>query len=327
MGPTAANLGLVLAGFVLLIGAAEFLVRGAVGLAKASGVSSLLIGLTVVAFGTSAPELASGLSAVYRGAPDLNLGNVVGSNIANIGLILGATAMLAPVRCTLQAVQREVPIMIVVTIVTILLAMTGASIARWEAGLLLVGLAAYIGFGYIASRRESAAEKARDKAVEHELEAEFDVSEHPSVPKCIVLVVVGLAGLTLGANLLVAGAQELGKMYGVPEFLLGLFVLAIGTSLPELATSVVAAIRRQPDIVIGNVLGSNVFNLLGVLGVTGLVSPLPTPALAASRDLWVMLVFALICFPIMRTGYVIKRWEGAVFILLYFPYAIFCITS
>jgi cation:H+ antiporter len=307
-------------GFVLLLAGAEALVRGAVALARRLGVSSLLVGLTVVAFGTSAPELATGITAVLNEQGELNIGNVVGSNIANIGLILGMTALFYPITCTLRVIRSEAPLMVGVVVLGIVM-MFGGVVSRPEAGLMAMGLVVLLYRNYRAGLTEGEA----DRATERELEREFGETEPIREGRwwvSVLLIVAGLIGLVVGAMFLVSSAERIALSLGVPPVVIGLSMVAFGTSLPELATCLVAAMRREPDIVVGNVLGSNIFNILCVLGVTGLVGPIDVPAQTMRVDVWVMLGFAVVCLPIVWTGRRISRVEGGFLLVAYLVYVV-----
>jgi cation:H+ antiporter len=308
------DLLLTVSGLVVLVLGGEATVRGAVGLARLLGVSPAMIGLTVVAFGTSAPELVVSLQASLEGAPDIAVGNVVGSNIANILLILGAGALIAPLICAPGMVRRDGAAMILALALLCVLGLSGAIVA-WQGALMLLVLVGYVGGSYVLDRRNGTA-----VAELHAREAE----ETTGVPQTRVLVtlyvVVGLVGLVLGAKLLVDGAVGVARAAGVSESVIGLSLVAIGTSLPELAATVVAAWRRHTDVAIANVLGSNLFNVLLILGAASLVAPLPVAPDIVAIDLWVMLGSGLVLIPIMITGWHISRAEGVFLLLLYAVY-------
>ncbi|MDH3229021.1 MAG: calcium/sodium antiporter [Alphaproteobacteria bacterium] len=301
-------------GLVLLLLAGEATVRGAVGLARILGVSPAMIGLTVVAFGTSAPELVVSLQASLEGAPDIAVGNVVGSNIANILLILGAGALIAPLICDPGMVRRDGAAMIFALILLCVLGLTG-TIFAWQGALMVLVLVGYVAGSYFIDRRNGTA-----VAELHAREAE----ETAGVPQAAILVtlylVVGLFGLVLGAHLLVDGAVGVARAAGVSESVIGLSLVAVGTSLPELAATVVAAWRRHTDVAIANVLGSNLFNVLLILGAASLVAPLPVAPDIVRVDLWVMLGSGIVLIPIMITGWHVSRREGIFLLLLYAAY-------
>ncbi len=307
------NIGLIVAGFVVLVLGADWLVKGASRLALSLGMTPLVVGLTVVAFGTSAPELAVSVASAWSGQADLAVGNVVGSNIANILLILGISAVVAPLVVNQQLVRLDVPIMLGATVLFYVLSLDGR-INLWDSALLAGGIVAYVVFLIRESRREKSAVVLA--------EYEGALESGGTLTGDILWMVAGLVGLVAGAQLLVEGAVSLARHFGVSELMIGLTVLAIGTSLPELATSVVAAMRGERDIAVGNVVGSNIFNLLSVLGFTGLVSlgQLPVAPAALALDIPVMLGVALLCVPIFRSGFVVTRANGVLFILCYVAY-------
>jgi cation:H+ antiporter len=310
---------LFIAGLVLLVVGAEWLVRGAARLAAALGVSPLVIGLTIVAFGTSAPELAVSIRAALTGEADIAFGNVVGSNIFNILVILGLSAAITPLVVAQQLVRLDVPLMIGVTVVAVIFAQD-TRISRLEGAALFTGLIAYTTFLFIQSRREN-------QAILEEYEAEF--GERPRGIGQLVLntllVGIGLGMLTIGSGWLVEGATALARALGVSELIIGLTIVSGGTSLPEVATSVVAAIKGERDIAVGNVVGSNIFNLLSVLGLSSAIGPLgiAVDEAALNFDVWVMLAVAVACLPVFFTGYQIARWEGLMFIGYYGAYLVY----
>jgi len=309
-------------GLLALIAGAEALVRGASRLAVAWGVSPLVIGLTVVAFGTSAPEMAVSVGAALSGSTDLAIGNVVGSNIANVLLILGISALIAPLLVAEQIIRQEIPVMIGASLVVVAMALDG-SIGRAEAAILFILVIAYTVFLVVQSRRAS-------QATEDEYASEIPTSQwdrHWGVQAA--LVIVGLGLLVLGADWLVGAAVAFAKVMGVSDLVIGLTVVAVGTSMPEIATSLIAALRGQRDIAVGNVVGSNIFNLLAVLGAAGVVSAggLGVPDAARNFDLWVMLAVAFACLPILLTGHEIARWEGGVFLGYYAAYVLYLILA
>jgi cation:H+ antiporter len=312
---------LLILGLVLLIVGAELLVRGASRLAAAFGISPLVIGLTVVAFGTSSPEMAVSVMSAYEGQADLAVGNVVGSNIFNVLFILGLSALITPLLVSRQLIRLDVPIMIGVSVLLLLLALDG-NINRLDGVILFAGIISYTAFQIYQSRREKKAN-----------EAEGEVIEKPTTPLQWLInlgfVIGGLVLLVVGSNWLVDGAIFIAQSLGVNELVIGLTIVAAGTSLPEVATSVIASIRGQRDIAVGNVVGSNIFNILAVLGLSGLVSPssIAVPASALQFDIPVMMVVALACLPIFFTGRVIARWEGFVFLAYYIIYTVYLILA
>ncbi len=308
------DLFLTVAGLVILVLAGEATVRGAVGLARLLGVSPAMIGLTVVAFGTSAPELVVSLQASIGGAPDIAVGNVVGSNIANILLILGAGALIAPLICDPGMVRRDGMAMIVALLLLCSLGLSGVIVA-WQGVLMVLVLIGYVVGSYILDRRNGTA-----VADLHAREAE-ETTGVPRKPALVLLyVAIGLAGLVIGAHLLVEGAVGVARAAGVSESVIGLSLVAVGTSLPELAATMAAAWRRHTDVAIANVLGSNLFNVLLILGAASMVAPLPIAPDIVRVDLWVMLGSGIVLIPIMITGRHISRLEGVVLLLLYAAY-------
>ena len=303
------NLLLVLLGAFFLYLGGEALVKNAVRLARTWGMSPLVVGLTVVAFGTSSPELVATLIAATRGAPAIALGNVIGSNIANLGLILGLTTLIYPIRTNVRVIRREVPIMLFVSLLLPLL-IIDQSVGRLEGLGLLALLAPYLWL--LLRTREGG-------AFTGEFEQEYGVA---TVPLWRVLAGVGLAIglLVVGAHSLVEGGVGLARAIGVSERVIGVSLVAFGTSLPELATALVAAFRREADIVIGNLVGSNIFNVLAVLGTTALVVPLHVTWAGTRLDLAVMLAFSIVVVPFLVTGHRISRLEGGVLLLSYAAY-------
>jgi cation:H+ antiporter len=309
----ALTLGLLGLGLVLLIVGAELLVRGASSLAVAAGITPVVIGLTVVAFGTSAPELAVSLQASLGGRPDIALGNVIGSNIANILLILGIAGLIAPLVVTRQIVRVDVPIMIAASFLLLWMAGNGV-ISTIEGGVLVACLVGYLLLQLRLGRNGG--------GVEAEGEGEEIGSVRGGWPLGVLLVLVGLALLVLGSRWLVEGAVAVATTLGVSQLVIGLTVVAIGTSLPEIATTVMAALRGQRDMAVGNVIGSNLFNILSILGISALVAPggIPVARAAISFDLPVMVAVAVATLPIVLTGQRIGRWEGALFLGYYASY-------
>jgi len=307
-------------GLAALIFGAQMLVRGASKLALSFGISPLVVGLTVVAFGTSAPELAVSIQSAYSGQVDIALGNVVGSNILNVLLILGVSALITPLLVDRQLVRQEVPAMIGISLLLLALARDG-EISRWNGALLFGLLAAYTVFVIVQSRR------ARKDAEEEAAQEEGGWDRHWWAQ--LALVAAGLALLVQGSNWLVEAAVTFARHLGISELVIGLTIVAAGTSMPEVATSVMAALRGQRDIAVGNVVGSNIFNILGVLGVAALVAPrgLPVSAAMLSFDLPVMTAVAVACLPIFFTGHLIARWEGAVFFGYYLAYTAYLVLA
>lgn len=312
-------------GLAMLVAGAQLLVRGASKLALSFGISPLVVGLTVVAFGTSAPEMAVSVRSSWGGQVDIALGNVVGSNIFNVLFILGLSALVAPLLVAPQLIRQEVPLMIGASLLVFGVALDGG-IGRADGALLFGLLVAYMVFLIRQSRRES-------RATQDEYAQEFAAPSAGAWDSHwgaqLALIVGGLALLVLGANWLVDAAVSFARALGLSEMVIGLTIVAAGTSLPEVATSVVATLRGERDIAVGNVIGSNTFNLLGVLGLSSLVAPqaLPVAPAMLSFDLPVMIGVALACLPIFFTGHLIARWEGALFLAYYAAYMAYLLLA
>lgn len=307
------NVVFVIAGLALLAAGAEWLVRGAGAVALRLGVAPLVVGLTIVAFGTGSPEFVLSVQAAASGNGGIALGNVLGSNISNIALVLGLAAVVRPLAVQARLIRREVPVMIGVTIALAVMLLDGG-LSRLDGGVLLLGAALYVTFAYFGARRGDVPAVAAefDGAIERERSRRADA----------LLIAVGLGALLLGATVLLRGAVELASQLGVSEVVVGLTVIAIGTSLPELATSVAAARRRQADVAFGNAIGSNVVNILAVLGAAALVRPIAASGLRP-LDVAVFLASAVLVLPLMARGSVLSRWEGAV---LFAGYAVYIVS-
>ena len=319
-----------LAGLVALVAGADLLVRGASRLALSFGISPLVVGLTIVAFGTSAPEMAVSAGAVLNGQTGLAMGNVVGSNIFNVLFILGLSALITPLVVNVQLIRQEVPIMIGASLLVLVLALDG-TLGLFDGALLFGLLLAYTSFLVVQSRRQS-----------RDAQAGFDAEILPArpgawdarLPVQIALIVAGLALLVLGSDWLVSAAVFFAQSLGVSDLVIGLTIVAAGTSMPEVATSIMAALKGERDIAVGNVVGSCTFNLLGCLGLSGLLAGLlpgsPGLTVASSLlalDIWVMLAVALACLPIFLSGREIARWEGAVFLGYYVAYMAYVVLA
>lgn len=305
------NLVLIALGLAGLFFGGEWLVRGSSRLARSFGIPPLIIGLTVVAFGTSAPELLVSLSAALGTSSDIALGNVIGSNIANIGLILGLSALLFPVVVHIGLVQREIPIMIAVSAAAALM-MGDGEISRLDGLLLLAG---FVGFNLLMYRKTM-----RERQVGQLSEADLVEGAENGAPvnrlRAALLIVIGIALLVVGARLTVDNAVVVARSVGVSELFIGLTLVAVGTSLPELATSLVAALRRQNDIAVGNVVGSNGFNLLLILGITAVVRPIPASAEVIAFDAPIMVGFALLAL-LFAGNQRVSRWEAGALLAAY----------
>ncbi len=311
-------------GLALLIGGAELLVRGASRLATSFGISPLVVGLTVVAFGTSSPELAISLASSFAGQGDLVVGNVVGSNIINVLLILGVAAAISPLLVAAQLVRIEVPLVIGAGVLVYVLGRDGAY-GRADGLLLFAGAITYTVFVIRQSRKET-------RAVQEEYAEAFDGRAQvgrSSVLLQVGLIVAGLVALIVGSRWLLDSAVAIARGLNVSELVIGLTIVALGTSAPELATSILAALRGERDIAVGNVVGSNLFNLLGVLGLTAAISPqgVAIPAAALTLDIPFMIATSIACLPIFFTGYRIARWEGFLFLGYYVAYTLYLILA
>ena len=324
------NFFLFVAGLAALVFGANLLVRGAGKLALSFGISPLVVGLTIVAFGTSAPEVGVSVSAVLAGKADMAVGNVVGSNIFNVLFILGISALIVPLVVNRQLIRQEVPIMIGVSVLMVLFAWDGR-IQAWEGGLLLAILVAYTTFLVVQSRRANAAQGAdAQPPLDDGLTPPAPTDWDAKLPAQLALIVAGLALLVLGSDWLVTAAIAFAKALGVSDVVIALTIVAAGTSMPEVATSITAAIKGERDMAVGNVVGSNTFNILGCLGLSGLVAGSGGLVVAPSVlafDMWVMLAVALACLPVFLTGGEIARWEGGVFTGYYVAYVGYLILA
>ncbi|NYZ62761.1 calcium/sodium antiporter [Luteimonas deserti] len=322
------NVLMFVLGLAALIGGAELLVRGASRLALSFGISPLVVGLTVVAFGTSAPEMAVSAGAVLGGQTDLAVGNVVGSNIFNVLFILGASALVAPLVVHTQVIRQEVPILIGASVLVAVLSLDG-SLGMRDGGLLLGLLLAYTVFLIVQSRRELRAGTEGDTHAS-EVPAAAPGAWDARLPVQLLLIGVGLGLLVLGSNWLVGAAVAFATALGVSDVVIGLTIVAAGTSMPEVATSIAAALKGERDIAVGNAIGSSTFNLLGCLGLSGLLAGgvgLGVPPSLLTFDMWVMTAAAVACLPIFVTGREIARWEGALFLGYYVAYASYLILA
>lgn len=297
----------VAAGLLCLFLGGEALVRGSVGIAQRLAISPLLIGLTVVGFGTSMPELLVSIEAAWRGVPDIAVGNIVGSNIANIALIMGITALVWPIRVSGATLRRDTGVMVLAAFALVPIFWAG-EIGRPAGVMLLAGLISYLVWAYL---------RPGDMAQDDTLSA-----EKPKALISALWVIAGFVALLFGARFLVDGAVSIARDAGLSEAFIGLTIVAVGTSLPELATSVVAAFRRQSEIAIGNVIGSNIFNVFGILGVTAVIQPIPVAGRFISFDLPVMITLSLVITALLLTRPVIGRVTGIVFLIGYAAYVV-----
>lgn len=308
----------LIAGLCLLYLGAQILVKGGAALALRLGLNALVVGLTVIAYGTSSPEMVVSVSASLQDNGAIAIGNVVGSNICNIALILGVCALVSPLSASAQIIRREIPIMIGVSVVLAAM-LWDEQLSRPEGGVLFAGIVVYT----VLTVRDARAE-TKGKA-EQEYGEDFPAGSM-GLGKSVLLVVAGLGVLVVASQLFVGGAVVLAKSWGVTEAVIGLTVVAVGTSMPELATSLVAVVRGHGEVAIGNVVGSNIFNVLGILGIAALINPIDTSGLSRV-DLATMVVAALAMLPAARSGGVISRLEGAVLLFAYLGYTAWLVAQ
>jgi len=319
---------LLILGFTTLIAGGDFLVKGSVGLAIKANISSLVIGMTVVSFGTSAPELLVSVGAALSDGPDkmMSVGNVIGSNIANLALVLGVTALVFPIPVQKVSIRQDWPVLMISSVLLVVfMAFFDEGkylVNKWE-GLVLFFLIITFTFYLIKkSRKESKLDILELGNVQ-----EYATEEQNTTWKNVSFLLIGCLGLVFGAEWLLSAAVNIAKAYNVPSFIIGVTVLAFGTSVPELATSVIAAYRKQTDIAIGNLIGSNIFNILCVVGITGSVAGMPLPKSVLETDVWWMLGITVLILPIMAFGTKINRWKGLLLISVYFSYMFFLIYN
>lgn len=299
---------LTVAGLVALVVGGEVMLRGAIGLARTFSISPLIVGLTVVAFGTSAPELLVGITAALDGAPGITIGNVVGSNVANVWLVLGVPALLYPLAAAAGGLTRNTVVMLLATFLFMFTLWDGI-VTRLEGIGLLVAMAAYLIIMFRLAQK--------DKELAEEYSGEVEEVPESSMLMGFGQVLAGCVGLALGADWLVAGASDIARSFGVSEVVIGMTMVALGTSLPELVTSVMAAVRRHTDVALGNVIGSNIFNILLIMGVTATIIPIPVDPIVVSRDMWLMLAASLAILPFVLLKSAIGRVSGLGFSALY----------
>ncbi|MEH6751832.1 MAG: calcium/sodium antiporter, partial [Paracoccaceae bacterium] len=305
-------------GLVILLFAGDALVKGAVNLALRIGIPALIVSLTIVAFGTSAPELLISVKAALNGVPGIAMGNVVGSNTANILLVLGIPALIAVMHTAEHDTRKSFVVMIAASLLFIALAFRG--VFDWISGVILLGaLALALADMFRDARKHTAAATLVAEGIDDSDDLDELEGADPDMPwwKIILFLVLGLAGLPLGADILVDSATVIARTFGISETVIGLTLVAVGTSMPELATTVMAAIRRQADVALGNVIGSNFFNLLGIIGVASLVAPIPVDQQFLTLDLWVMLAASLLLIPFVFLRQNIGRVWGGILIVLY----------
>ena len=308
---TSMSVILLIVGLGLLTAGAEALVRGSSSLARHLGLTPLVIGLTVVAFGTSTPEMMVSVGGSLQGHDDIAVGNVIGSNIFNVGLILAVCALVSPIVIRLGILKLDAPVVLALSV------LAAAVVASGEVSRGLGTLFLFLLFGYTALSIWLA-RKQTSEPVGDEFETGVPKPTR-SLKMDVILIVAGLACLMIGSKFFVDSSIDIARAFGVSEAVIGLTIVAAGTSMPELATSLVAAIRKQSDIVVGNILGSNIFNILGILGLSAVAKPLQAPNILPS-DLWIMVGFALVMLPLFWTGRSLQRWEGAVLLAGYVTY-------
>jgi cation:H+ antiporter len=306
-----------LIGLAAIYFGAEWLVQGSSRLAKSLNIRPIIIGLTIVAFGGSAPEAAVSIVAAFKGNSDIALGNILGSVIANIGLVLGISAIISPLKIQLSTIRKELPIMLGAVILFYLLALN-LTIGFWEGGLLFAGIVLFM----VYSVYQGVKEKNKNRLVEKEFE-EFLKDKNGKKVKFILLVVVGLILIIAGANLLVRSGVFIAQKLGVSELIVGITLIAVGTSLPELAISTVAAYRKEPDISAGNVIGSNIFNIFFVIGAVAMIHPLSVQKSTLGFEFPAMLIFSILLFAMMRTRLTLSRIEGLILLVLYILFMLF----
>lgn len=304
-----------LLGLVGLVVGGEMLVRGAVSAARSFGISPMVIGLTLVGFGTSTPELVTSLQAALSGSSGIAIGNVVGSNIGNVLLILGVAALIAPIAVDPKAFRRDGTVMLLVTLLCLGVVLLGDASRVIGIGFVFA-LAAYLGFTLWAESRPAVTPAAAVYAAEASV---VPGPEHP-LGMSFGIALAGLVVTILGARFLISGAVSIAQAAGISETVIGLTIVAIGTSMPELVTSIIAVRKGQGDVAFGNVLGSNIFNILGILGVTAIVQPMAVPAEIVRLDIWVMCAATLVLLLFARTGWMVSRLEGGAFLLAYSGY-------
>ncbi len=311
-------------GLISLVVGADILVRGASNLATSFGVSPLVIGLTIVAFGTSAPEIAVSISAALSGTSDIAVGNVVGSNIFNVLFILGISAMIVPLVVQAQLIRQEVPLMIGLTALLIVLSQDGV-VGRIDGAILVILLIAYTAFLLIQSRRK----KTLSATPVNDEQPFYNAPPKSHWARQVSFIVIGVVLLVVGSAWLVGSSSSFAKAIGISDVVIGLTIVAAGTSMPEVATSLVAALKGERDIAVGNVIGSNIFNILACLGISGLLAPggLTIPPSVMAFDYWVMLAVALVCLPIFISGREIARWEGLVLLGYYIAYTCYLVLA
>lgn len=306
---------LIIAGLVLLFFGGEMLVSGAVDIAKKLGMSQMMIGITLVGFGTSTPELVTSLIAVYQEKPGISVGNVVGSNTANILLILGVAALIYPIACDKKGFLRDGGFMMLSSILCLLFIMQGA-MGMITGALFLAALVTYIGLSFVMEKKGAAANETEEQRAER-----LDIAQYALLKNALYFI-AGLIMTFIGAKFLVDGSVDIARDFGVDETIIGLTIVAVGTSLPEMAASCIAAFKKQADIAYGNIIGSNIYNILGILGITALLHPFTIPAQIITFDIWVMLGATALLMLFSAAGWKIGRAKGAVFLAGYVAYTL-----
>jgi len=302
-------LGLIVVGFVLLMLGAEYTVRGSVAIANKLKIPTIIVGLTIVALGTSAPEFVVSVKAALNGVSGISIGNVIGSNTANIFLILGVAALIFPIKCRRRIFLRDYKFLFIVNAVFIAFALTGKFVL-WQGIVMLMMLLGFIYYNY------------RNTSKSMVCEGSISPMAHRAWHIVLAVTIVGLAGIVYGADLLVKGAVDIAKILGVSDEIIGLTIIAIGTSLPELATTVMAAIRKENGVALGNILGSNIWNIVFIMGFTSVVIDVPVPTQFIYYDIWVMLLATVLLLPAMMTRARLSRSEGFVFVVMYAFYIV-----
>ncbi|MEM7548890.1 MAG: calcium/sodium antiporter [Bacteroidota bacterium] len=302
------NILLLLVGLFILILGGDFLVKGASSFALRFNISPMVVGLTIVAFGTSAPELLISISAALSGSPDMTMGNIVGSNICNLGLVLGVTALISPIYVGKTSLKLDWPMTMGSSLALFFIAQSGSINYVFGISFVLV-LVTYVVYLIVKSKSQT----------EFVVAIDDDIPSAPSSSqlKDVTFMAVGCAGLYFGADWFVGGAQHLAALLGVSERIIGITVLALGTSLPELTTAVIASIKKETDLALGNLLGSNIFNVLSILGITSIIKEIQVNPLIVRLDMPWMLGITFIILPFMFTGKHIERWEGIILLLVY----------
>jgi len=310
------NILLLVAGLFILILGGDFLVKGATSIALRFKLSPLVVGLTIVAFGTSAPELLISIKAALSGSPDLTMGNVVGSNICNLGLVLGVTAIITPIYVGKDSLRIDWPVAMGSSL--LLFSVSSFGFINWLEGVLFMTLLiAYVAFLIIHSRKKHLDNRQLETSFEEE---ELEEGPSKSVYKDLGFLVLGCAGLYFGADWFVGGAQEIAVYLGVSERIIGITVLALGTSLPELTTAIIASLRKETDLALGNLLGSNIFNVLSILGITSMIKTIEVNQEIVNIDMLWMLGITFVILPFMITSKHVEKWEGIVLLGVYFYY-------